>query len=201
MPCVASNAVHAQSCPNNGGRYLDTISEVTSAALPGSADVDVNGGIRCGKDMIKASRLGARAVMMGRAARWEISPCEGQMVKHVRNELVRHATHRHRNSHCVLGCFDWTCPDDFPSRPRLEHGWLFSEGVNACPLLGRRLFDDNKFCKARNKEGAILLQFFITNSRKRLHDAFNVALFQLRMLGNLVDELRLRHGLRHICSS
>src|ERR1700688_184512 len=104
-------------------------------------------------------------------------------------------------SHRVLGGFDRTRSDDFPSRPGLEYSRLFGEGINAGPLLGRRLFYDDKFRKAWNKEGAILLQFLIANGRKRLHDAFDVAPFQLRMLGNLADKFRLRHGLRHKYSS
>src|SRR3984893_12003367 len=81
--------------------------------------------------------------------------------------------------HRVLGRFDRTRSDDFPSRPGLEYGRLFGEGINAGPLLGRRLFYDDKFREAWNKEGAILLQFFVANGRKRLHDAFDVAPFQL----------------------
>src|SRR5580692_12078123 len=104
-------------------------------------------------------------------------------------------------SHRVLGGFDRARSDDFPSRSGLEYGRLFGEGINAGPLLGRRLFYDDKFREAWNKEGAILLQFLITDGRERLHDAFDVAPFQLRMLGNLADKFRLRHGLRHKYSS
>src|SRR5580704_16551190 len=100
-------------------------------------------------------------------------------------------------SHRVLGCFDRTRSDDFPSRSGLEYSRLFGEGINAGPLLGRRLFYDDKFRKSWNEERAILLQFLITNSRKRLHDAFDVAPLELRVLGNLADKFRLRHGLRH----
>src|SRR5580704_14905444 len=82
-------------------------------------------------------------------------------------------------SHRVLGCFDRTRSDDFPSRSGLDYGRLFGEGINAGPLLGRWLFYDDKFRKAWNKERAILLQFLITNVRKRLHDAFDVTPFQL----------------------
>src|SRR5580700_12073535 len=104
-------------------------------------------------------------------------------------------------SYRVLGRFDRTGSDDFPGWLGLEYGRLFGEGINAAPFLGRRLFYDDKFRKARNKEGAVLLQFLITDGRKRLHDAFDVAPFQLRMLGNLADKFRLRHGLRHKYSS
>jgi isopentenyl diphosphate isomerase/L-lactate dehydrogenase-like FMN-dependent dehydrogenase len=79
---------------NHGGRYLDTIGEVASAALSGSAEVDVDGGIRRGTDMFKAWRLSTRAVMIGRPARWEVSPLQRSdgvrdVLEHMRIELVR----------------------------------------------------------------------------------------------------------------
>src|ERR1700675_757977 len=104
---------------------------------------------------------------------------------------------RNASSHRVLGCLDWTRSDDFPSRFGLEYSRLFGERINAAPLLGGGLLYDDKFRKAWKEKGAILLQFLVTNSRKRLHDAFDVAPLQLCMLGNLADKLGLRHGLRH----
>src|SRR5271170_2985111 len=90
-------------------------------------------------------------------------------------------------SHRVLGCFDGTCLDNFSSRFGLEYGRLFSKGIDALALFCCWLFDDDKFCEARNKKGAILLQFLVTNSRKRLHDAFYVALLQLGTFRDLAD--------------
>ena len=58
---------------NHGGRQLDGVS-ATLRALPeiltavnGQAEVLMDGGIRCGSDIVKALSLGARAVLVGRA--------------------------------------------------------------------------------------------------------------------------------------
>jgi 4-hydroxymandelate oxidase len=66
---------------NHGGRQLDT-SIATVLALPAIADVVgdrteilLDGGIRRGTDVLKALALGARAVLVGRAALWGL--CAG----------------------------------------------------------------------------------------------------------------------------
>jgi len=53
------------------------------------------------------------------------------------------------------------------------------KGLMPLRALVAGFFDDDEFCKAWNEEGAVLLQLLVTNGRKRLHDAFNIALLQL----------------------
>jgi isopentenyl diphosphate isomerase/L-lactate dehydrogenase-like FMN-dependent dehydrogenase len=79
---------------NHGGRYLDTIGEVASAALSGSAEVDVDGGIRRGTDMFKAWRLGTRARddrPAGALGSLTVQRSDGvrDVLEHMRIELVR----------------------------------------------------------------------------------------------------------------
>ncbi len=64
---------------NHGGRQLDD-SIATLDALPGvvdavagRAEVLVDGGVRRGIDVLKALALGARAVLIGRAAAWGLA--------------------------------------------------------------------------------------------------------------------------------
>jgi L-lactate dehydrogenase (cytochrome) len=58
---------------NHGGRQLDGVAASIKAlpevavALQGRAEILVDGGIRCGSDVVKALCLGARAVLIGRA--------------------------------------------------------------------------------------------------------------------------------------
>src|SRR5262245_3571820 len=66
-------------------------------------------------------------------------------------------------SYRVFGCFHRTSPDNLSGRFSLEHGWLFRERIDASALFRGGLFDDNKFCKARQQECAILLQFLVTH--------------------------------------
>src|ERR1700677_3297109 len=99
-----------------------------------------------------------------------------------------------RSSHCVFGRLDRTRLDNLTGGLGLEYRRLFGEGIDAFASLGRGLLDDHEFGKAGNEEGAGLLQLLITDGRKRLQDALDVALLQLRMLGKLADEFRLRHG-------
>jgi len=58
---------------NHGGRQLDSVSPTLRAlpevvaAVKGQIEVLMDGGIRCGSDVVKAICLGARAVLVGRA--------------------------------------------------------------------------------------------------------------------------------------
>ena len=68
---------------NHGGRNLDS-SPATLDALPqvveavaGRVEVLMDGGIRCGGDVLKALCLGARAVLIGRPVLWGLA-VEGQ---------------------------------------------------------------------------------------------------------------------------
>lgn len=64
---------------NHGGRQLDTapatldVLQPIAAAVGGSAEVYVDGGIRRGTDVIKALALGARAVFLGRPILWGLT--------------------------------------------------------------------------------------------------------------------------------
>ncbi len=71
--------VTAISVSNHGGNNLDT-TPATIRALPaiaaavgGQVEVLLDGGIRRGSDVVKALALGARAVMIGRAALWGLA--------------------------------------------------------------------------------------------------------------------------------
>lgn len=64
---------------NHGGRQLDdsvaTVDALPAvvAAVAGRAEVILDGGIRRGNDVLKALALGARAVLIGRAAAWGLA--------------------------------------------------------------------------------------------------------------------------------
>ena len=73
--CVA-HGIEAVVVSNHGGRFLQG-SRGTIEALPeiaeavaGRLEICIDGGIRQGQDILKALALGARAVWIGRAARW-----------------------------------------------------------------------------------------------------------------------------------
>src|SRR5262249_51798999 len=79
---------------------------------------------------------------------------------------IRYATHAITSSasgaacsHRVLCRLHRTSPDNLSGRLSFKHGWLFRERIDASPLFRGRLFDDHKFCKARQQECSILLQF------------------------------------------
>jgi isopentenyl diphosphate isomerase/L-lactate dehydrogenase-like FMN-dependent dehydrogenase len=84
---------------NHGGRHLDTtvttvdvIAEI-AAAVGGSAEVYVDGGIRRGTDIVKALALGARAVLLGRPPLWglAVNGATGvaAVLDHMKDEMVR----------------------------------------------------------------------------------------------------------------
>src|SRR5262249_24699687 len=86
---------------------------------------------------------------------------------------IRYATHAITSSasgaacsHRVLCRLHRTSPDNLSGRLSFRHGWLFHERVDASPLFRGRLFYDHKFCKARQQECSILLQFLVTNGRQ-----------------------------------
>jgi isopentenyl diphosphate isomerase/L-lactate dehydrogenase-like FMN-dependent dehydrogenase len=64
---------------NHGGRQLDGVSATLDAlgevveAVDGRAEILLDGGIRRGTDVVKALALGARAVLVGRAALWGLA--------------------------------------------------------------------------------------------------------------------------------
>jgi isopentenyl diphosphate isomerase/L-lactate dehydrogenase-like FMN-dependent dehydrogenase len=69
----------AVSVSNHGGNNLDgTPASIralpgVAAAVGGSAEVLLDGGIRRGGDVVKALALGARAVLIGRACLWGLA--------------------------------------------------------------------------------------------------------------------------------
>ena len=69
----------AISVSNHGGNNLDgTPASIralpaVAAAVDGQAEILLDGGVRRGSDVIKAIALGARAVMIGRAALWGLA--------------------------------------------------------------------------------------------------------------------------------
>lgn len=76
---AVQHGVDAIIVSNHGGRQLDTVltgaealPEVV-AAVAGSCEVLVDGGIRRGTDVVKALALGARAVLIGRPYLWGLA--------------------------------------------------------------------------------------------------------------------------------
>lgn len=71
--------VSAISVSNHGGNNLDTtpapirVLPAVADAVGGQIEVLLDGGIRRGSDVVKALALGARAVMIGRAALWGLA--------------------------------------------------------------------------------------------------------------------------------
>ena len=69
----------AVSVSNHGGNNLDgTPASIralpaVAAAVGDQAEVLLDGGIRCGGDVVKALALGARAVMIGRPVLWGLA--------------------------------------------------------------------------------------------------------------------------------
>jgi 4-hydroxymandelate oxidase len=79
--CIEAGAA-AIVVSNHGGRQLDG-AVATARALPqvvaaaaGRVEVYVDGGLRCGVDILRALALGARAVMIGRPILWGLA-CGG----------------------------------------------------------------------------------------------------------------------------
>ena len=64
---------------NHGGRQLDGVSSTirklpeVAAAVGESLDVLLDGGIRCGTDVVKAVALGADGVLIGRPWVWAVA--------------------------------------------------------------------------------------------------------------------------------
>jgi len=79
LNATVDHGARAVIVSNHGGRHLDGV-PATFRALPSivravgdDADVLVDGGIRCGADVVRAVCLGARAAMVGRA--WAYGLC------------------------------------------------------------------------------------------------------------------------------
>ncbi len=64
---------------NHGGRQLDTVPATIdvlpeiAAAVQKRCEVYLDGGVRCGVDVMKALALGARAVLLGRPYAWGLA--------------------------------------------------------------------------------------------------------------------------------
>ncbi|MGA9520720.1 MAG: alpha-hydroxy acid oxidase [Myxococcaceae bacterium] len=78
---------------NHGGRQLDgalataeALPEVV-AAVGGRAEVLVDGGVRTGRDVLRALALGARAVLVGRPILWGLAVDGAEGVRRVLDEL------------------------------------------------------------------------------------------------------------------
>jgi hypothetical protein len=108
------------------------------------------------------------------------------------------STLRHR----VFGSLHRACPDDLPSRFRLEYRRFLCERVDAFPRLCGRLLDDNEFGESGHKEGSRFLEFFVAYFRERLDDALDVLPCHVvrMLLSDFLNELRLRHQLGHVFS-
>jgi 4-hydroxymandelate oxidase len=76
--CVEAGAA-AVVVSNHGGRQLDAAIGAADAladvadAVADRADVLVDGGVRCGADVVRALALGARAVLIGRPVLWALA--------------------------------------------------------------------------------------------------------------------------------
>lgn len=84
---------------NHGGRQLDgavstaeALPEVVSA-LEGRGEVFVDGGVRSGRDVVRALALGARAVLMGRPVLWGLATEGAAGVRRVLTELQEDTAH------------------------------------------------------------------------------------------------------------
>lgn len=84
---------------NHGGRQLDGVAATLRvlpevvAAVDGRAEVLMDGGIRRGRDIVKAMCLGARAVLIGRGYAWALGAAGGpgvaRAIEILRTELIR----------------------------------------------------------------------------------------------------------------
>jgi len=99
----------------------------------------------------------------------------------------------------VFGSLYRASLDDLPGWLRLEYRRLFRERIDALPRFCGGLLDDNQFSEAGHKERSRFLEFFVAYFGERLDHALNVlSRHVVRMLlSNFLNELRLRHQLRH----
>ncbi|XP_071496892.1 2-Hydroxyacid oxidase 1-like [Diadema antillarum] len=108
----------------HGGRALDgvpapidVLSEVVSAVKGQGLEVYLDGGVRCGTDVLKALAMGARAVFIGRPAIWGLA-CDGasgvkKVLSILRNEFD--------SSLGLAGC---TGPHDIPESLVIRKSYL-----------------------------------------------------------------------------
>ncbi|MDN5894682.1 MAG: alpha-hydroxy-acid oxidizing protein, partial [Nocardioides sp.] len=94
--CVQAGA-DAVWVSNHGGRQLDravatpTVLESVVAAVAGDAEVYVDGGVRCGTDVLAALALGADAAFLGRLPLWALASGEDavrRMHRELRSQLT-----------------------------------------------------------------------------------------------------------------
>jgi len=93
---------------NHGGRQLDSVSATIRAlpevvaAVKGKVEVLMDGGIRCGSDVVKAICLGARAVLVGRAYAYGLAAA-GELGVHRVLRIIHEDIERTLR---LLGCSD-----------------------------------------------------------------------------------------------
>lgn len=133
-PDDARHAVRAGadaiSVSNHGGNNLDS-TPASIRALPGvveavggEVEILLDGGIRRGSDVVKAVALGARAVMIGRAALWGLAAGGqtgvGNVLEILRAGIDETLVGLGRASIHDLVADDVVVPPDFARRPRRE---------------------------------------------------------------------------------
>src|SRR5580692_11259462 len=102
----------------------------------------------------------------------------------------------------VFGGLDGARPDDLAGRLRLEHRRFLGKRIDAFSRLCGGLLDDNEFGEPGHEEGARFLEFLVADLRQQLDDALDVLARHAGwvLLGDLLNEFRLRHQLSHVCS-
>jgi 4-hydroxymandelate oxidase len=84
---------------NHGGRQLDGAVPTAEAlpevvdAIAGRAEVLVDGGVRTGRDVVRALALGAKAVLLGRPVLWGLATDGAAGVRKVLTELQEDTAH------------------------------------------------------------------------------------------------------------
>src|SRR5215471_14545786 len=98
----------------------------------------------------------------------------------------------------VLGRFDWTSLDQLPRRLGFEDRRLLRKGIDTLPSLRRRLLDHNELREARNQKHSRFLEFLVGDGREPFEYFSDVLLAEtIRLAGELLNQLRLRHEFCH----